>query len=294
MAQKFGLGRGLDALIPTTDMTPIAQEASAGVIELAVEDIRANPRQPRMKRGFDKALLEELAASIQEHGVIQPLIVVRSQGGKEPFTLIAGERRWRASKIAGIAKVPVIVKDYAPQQMLEIALIENVQRSDLSAIEEALAFSNLINDFGVKQDEVAQRVGKSREAVANKVRLLKLAGKVQQALMDDEISEGHARPLASPNLSLEQQLLIFEEVKKQQLSVRQTEELVRRVIAGGPKRSGGKKPMSDDLRGFESRLRSALGTKVHLQRGRKGGKIVIEFYSDEEFGALYEKIVGPQ
>jgi ParB family chromosome partitioning protein len=292
MAQKFGLGRGLDALIPANDVVPAAQDASAGVVELAVDDIRANPRQPRMTRGFDKTLLEELAASIKEHGVIQPLIVVRSQSGDKPFTLIAGERRWRASKLAGLAKVPVIVKDYAPQQMLEVALIENIQRSDLSALEEAAAYNNLMNDFGLTQNEAAQRVGKSREDVANTVRLLKLPGKVQQGLLNDEISEGHARVLLSPNLGLEQQMLIFEEIKKQKLSVRQTEELVRRIAAGGPQRSSKTKPAWEGARDLENRFRNALGTKVSLQRSRKGGKIVIEFYSDEEFNTLYDKIVG--
>jgi ParB family transcriptional regulator, chromosome partitioning protein len=291
MAMK-GLGRGLDALIPANDSVPAAQDASSGVITLAVDDISANPRQPRMTRGFDKTLLEELAASIKEHGVIQPLIVVRAQGGQTPFTLIAGERRWRASKLAGLATVPVIVKDYAPQQMLEVALIENVQRSDLSAIEEALAYNNLMTDFGLTHSDVARRVGKSRESVSNTVRLLELPNKLQQALLNDEISEGHARALGSPNLGLEQRLLIFEEIKKNKLSVRQTEELVRRVIAGAPQRANAKKQTWEGMRDLENKFRNALGTKVQLQRSRKGGKIVIDFYSDEEFNALYEKIVG--
>jgi ParB family chromosome partitioning protein len=292
MAQKFGLGRGLDALIPANDAVPAEQDASAGVVTLPIENIAPNPRQPRTTRGFEKAALEELAESIRAHGVIQPLIVVRAQGGQTPFTLIAGERRWRAAQLAGLSTVPVIVKDYAPQQMLEVALIENVQRRDLSAIEEALAYNNLMNDFGLTHGDVARRVGKSRESISNTVRLLELPNKLQQALLNDEISEGHARALGSPNLSLEQRLLIFEEIKKGKLSVRQTEELVRRIVAGGAKRGASKRPAWEGMRDIENKFRNALGTKVALQRSRKGGKIVIEFYSDEEFESLYEKIVG--
>ena len=296
MAPKIGLGRGLDALIPANDFSPaqdaLGAQASAGVAEIPVGDIRPNPHQPRMVRGLDKLNLEELANSIKEHGIIQPLIVIKTVGPGAPFTLIAGERRWRASQLAGLAKVPVIIKDYAPQQMLEVALIENIQRSDLSALEEAAAYQQLMNEFGLTQSDVAQRVGKSREAVANTVRLLKLPGAIQAALMQGEISEGHARALISPNLALDQQLVLFDEVRRNKLSVRQTEELVRRMIAGAPAKKPAKKQAWDGARDFESRLRNALGTKVSLQRSRKGGKIVIEFYSDEEFESIYGRIVG--
>ncbi len=295
MAPKLGLGRGLDALIPANDVAPAAQAAAAipGLTELPVNDIRPNPHQPRMTRGLDRETLEALAGSIKAHGVIQPLIVVRSSGGNTPWTLIAGERRWRASQLAGLQKVPVVIKDYAPQQMLEVALIENVQRSDLSAIEEAVAYQHLIEDFALTQGEVAARVGKSREDISNTVRLLKLPNAVQQAVIQGEISEGHARPLLSPHLNLEQQMGLFELIKKERWSVRQTEEYVKRLVAGLPtqKRSA-KKAAWDGARDLENRLRNALGTKVSLQRGRKGGKIVIEFYSDEEFDAIFSKIVA--
>lgn len=296
MAPKTGLGRGLDSLIPGNDFVagpsvPQAEPQSA-VFEIPVDDIRANPHQPRMI--FDKAGLEELAASIREHGVIQPLIVVKSKTpGAKPYTLIAGERRWQASRLAGLAQVPAMIKDYAPQQMLEVALIENIQRRDLSALEEASAYQNLINEFGLTQQNVADRVGKSREDVGNTVRLLKLPGMVQQGLMKGEISEGHARALLRDGVTLEQQVMLFDEIKRSRLSVRQIEELVRRLIAGIPAaRKSAEKTVDADLRSAESNLRNALGTKVSLQRSRKGGRIVIEYYSDEEFETIYGRIVG--
>jgi ParB family chromosome partitioning protein len=298
MAPKIGLGRGLDALIPAKDMQPSrsAEEraAASGVIELPVGDIRPNPHQPRLVRGLDEQQLAELAASIREHGVIQPLIVVKSVSGAKPWTLIAGERRWRASQIAGLTTVPAIVKDYAPQQMLEVALIENIQRSDLSPLEEAEAYQHLMTDFGLRQNEVAQRVGKSREDVANTVRLLQLPESVQSALMQGEITEGHARALLSPKLTMDQQLVLFEEVRRGKLSVRQTEELVRRMTAAPQPHKPLEPQVRSDMRDLESQLRNALGTKVSLQRSRKGGRLVIEFYSDEEFDALYARIVGEE
>lgn len=296
MAPRIGLGRGLDALIPTSDApaprSADEQAAAAGVIEIPVGDIRPNPHQPRLVRGLDEQHLAELAASIREHGIIQPLIVVKSMSGAKPWTLIAGERRWRASQLAGLVKVPAIVKDYAPQQMLEVALIENIQRSDLSALEEAEAYQHLMADFGLRQNEVAQRVGKSREDVANTVRLLQLPESVQAALMQGDITEGHARALLSPKLTMDQQLVLFEEVRRAKLSVRQTEELVRRMTAGQPAQKPTEPAPYKDARELESRLRNALGTKVSLQRSRKGGRMVIEFYSDEEFESLYARIVG--
>jgi ParB family chromosome partitioning protein len=296
MAPRIGLGRGLDALIPASDVpSPRSSEeqaAAVGVIEIPVGDIRPNPHQPRLVRGLDDQHLAELAASIREHGIIQPLIVVKSMSGAKPWTLIAGERRWRASQLAGLTTVPAIVKDYAPQQMLEVALIENIQRSDLSALEEAEAYQHLMADFGLRQNEVAQRVGKSREDVANTVRLLQLPESVQAALLQGEITEGHARALLSPKLTMDQQLVLFEEVRRAKLSVRQTEELVRRMTAGQPTQKLTEPAPYKDARELESRLRNALGTKVSLQRSRKGGRMVIEFYSDEEFEALYARIVG--
>ncbi len=245
-----------------------------------------------MVRGQEALQLEELAASIREHGVIQPLIVTRTQGPGLPYTLIAGERRWRAAQLAGLSHVPVILKDATPQEMLEIALIENIQRNDLSPLEEAAAFQQLINEFGLTPDMVAERVGKSRVAIYNTLRLLKLPGQVQAALMQGEITEGHARALLSLNSAVDQ-LIALDEVRKHGLNVRQTEELIRRM--NSPKATPRKTERDREWQGakeYEARLRDALGTKVSLVRGRKGGRIVIEFYSDEEFGTIYEKIVG--
>ena len=289
MAPKPGLGRGLGALIPGANEI---EASRAGVVEIAVTDIRANPRQPRLVRSQEALQLEELAASIKEHGVIQPLIVTRTEGPGAPYTLVAGERRWRAAQLAGLARVPAIIKEVTPQEMLEIALVENIQRNDLSPLEEAAAFQQLINEFGLTPDAVAERVGKSRVAIYNTLRLLKLPGQIQAALMQGEISEGHARALLSLSSAVDQ-LAVLDEIKAHDLNVRQTEELIRRL--NSPKTTEKKAQRDQRWQGakeYESRLREALGTKVALMRSRKGGRIIIEFYSEEEFEALYEKLIG--
>ena len=301
MPKSIGLGRGLESLIPVaTDERPDASLSAngdlRGIIEIAVNEIRANPHQPRMSRGVEALKLDELAASIREHGVIQPIIVTRTLGPGAPFTLVAGERRWRASQLAGLTHIPAILKDIAPQQMLEIALIENIQRSDLSPLEEAAAYQQLINDFGLTQEQVAERVGKSRASVTNTVRLLKLPGQAQAALMQGLISEGHARALLGLSSSVDQ-LMVLDEITKHGLNVRQTEELVRRIMHAAPPapKPDGKAPDRwEGAKEYESKLRSALGTRVSLQRSRKGGRIVIEFFSDEEFASIYERIVGTE
>ncbi len=289
MAPKAGLGRGLGALIPGANEI---EASRAGVVEIAVTDIRANPRQPRLVRSQEALQLEELAASIKEHGVIQPLIVTRTEGPGAPYTLVAGERRWRAAQLAGLARVPAIIKEVTPQEMLEIALVENIQRNDLSPLEEAAAFQQLINEFGLTPDAVAERVGKSRVAIYNTLRLLKLPGQIQAALMQGEISEGHARALLSLSSAVDQ-LAVLNEIKAHDLNVRQTEELIRRL--NSPKTTEKKAQRDQRWQGakeYESRLREALGTKVALMRSRKGGRIIIEFYSEEEFEAIYEKLIG--
>jgi ParB family chromosome partitioning protein len=289
MAPKPGLGRGLGALIPGANEI---EASRAGVVEIAVTDIRANPRQPRLVRGQEALQLEELAASIREHGVIQPLIVTRTEGPGAPYTLVAGERRWRAAQLAGLARVPAIIKEVTPQEMLEIALVENIQRNDLSPLEEAAAFQQLINEFGLTPDAVAERVGKSRVAIYNTLRLLKLPGQIQAALMQGEISEGHARALLSLSSAVDQ-LAVLNEIKAHDLNVRQTEELIRRL--NSPKTTEKKTQRDQRWQGakeYESRLREALGTKVALMRSRKGGRIIIEFYSEEELEAIYEKLIG--
>jgi ParB family chromosome partitioning protein len=303
MPKTIGLGRGLASLIPGADETslqPIADGANPpatapqnGLFEAAVNDIRANPLQPRLSRGMEAMKLEELAASIREHGILEPLIVTHTNGQGAPYTLIAGERRWRAAQLAGLARVPVIVKDVAPQQMLELALIENIQRSDLSPLEEASAYQQLINDFGLTQDQVAERVGKNRVTVTNAVRLLKLPGQIQTALMQGAISEGHARALLGLNSAIDQ-LAALDLVVQNGLNVRQTEELVRRLTKPEPKPQSPEPERWQEAQEYESRLRATLGTKVSLQRSRKGGRIVIEFYSDEEFTSIYGKIIGDE
>ena len=304
MPKTIGLGRGLASLIPGADETapqpgpdsanlPPAETPQNGLFEAAVNDIRANPLQPRLSRGMEAMKLEELAASIREHGILEPLIVTHTNGQGAPYTLIAGERRWRAAQLAGLTHVPVIVKDVAPQQMLELALIENIQRSDLSPLEEASAYQQLMNDFGLTQDQVAERVGKSRVTVTNAVRLLKLPGQIQTALMQGTISEGHARALLGLPSAIDQ-LAGMDLVIKNGLNVRQTEEMVRRWAKPEPKAASPEPERWQEAEAYESRLRATLGTKVSLQRSRKGGRIVIEFYSDEEFSSIYGKIIGDE
>jgi ParB family chromosome partitioning protein len=280
-ASKSRLGRGLEALIPLAE----EEGAEAGVREVETSAVTPNPRQPRSTiRDED---LAELAASIREHGIIQPLIVTRTADG---YQLIAGERRWRAARLAGLTTVPVLVKNAAPRQMLELALVENVQRADLNPLEEAQAYQQLVDEFGLTQEEVAQRVGKSRVAVANTLRLLKAAPAVQEAVLNRTLSEGHARALLGlPRPDMQEAALKV--VLKQGLNVRQTEELVRRLLQqGATKRPP--QPPSPEMRALESRFQEALGTRVNLLRRGKHGRLVIHFYSDEELDALYERIVG--
>ena len=280
--RKSGLGKGLGALIPTAEEKT---EASQGVIEATLASITPNPHQPRSAiRDQD---LVELAASIEEHGIIQPLVVTRAPDG---YQLVAGERRWRSARLAGLATVPVIVKDLVPREILELALVENIQRADLNALEEAMAYQQLTEEFGLTQGQVARRVGKSRVAVSNTLRLLKAALPVQEALLEDKISEGHARALLGLE-RIEAQEAALKTVLKQGLNVRQAEELVRRLLGQGRKGQRPAPAISPQTRALETSFREALGTKVKLTRQGEGGRIVIHFYSDEELNALYERIV---
>ncbi|MBC7224029.1 MAG: ParB/RepB/Spo0J family partition protein [Anaerolineae bacterium] len=285
-AKKRGLGRGLDALIPQATGPEVP-----GVMEVPVDRVFPNPYQPR--QAHDAEALRELAESIREHGVLQPLIVteVRPDDPLDPprYQLVTGERRWRAAQLAGLQTVPVLVKETTPQQMLELALVENIQRADLSPLEEAQAYAQLMEEFGLTQEQVAARVGKSRAAVANTVRLLRLPQAVKEALAAGEITEGHARALlALPEERMQRQAL--EAIRKRGLNVRQTEALVRRLLQ--PARPA--PPPEPETRALEDRLRAALGTPVRLHRGRKGGRLVIRFFSDEELQAIYERLVGPE
>jgi ParB family chromosome partitioning protein len=281
VTKRRGLGKGLEALIPVTE------EPEGGVAEVPVVAITPNPMQPRTS--LDPETLEDLAASVREHGLIQPLIV--TQQGPERYQLIAGERRWEAARMAGLATVPVIVKEATPQQALEMALVENIQRADLNPLEEASAFRQLVEDFGLTQEQVAERVGKSRVAVTNTLRLLRLPPEAKKALADGAIREGHARALlALPKP--EAQVAALKMVVARALSVRQTEELVRRLLAEPPPKKP-KGPVSPEMQALEEEFRETLGTKVNLFRSRKGrGRLVIHFFSEEELQAIYDVIVG--
>ncbi|MGB7873237.1 MAG: ParB/RepB/Spo0J family partition protein [Anaerolineales bacterium] len=305
MPQRPGLGKGLDALIPSSPVKQPPAAGDGGVLQLSAEAIVRNPRQPR-KGKFDEKDLEELANSIREHGIIQPLIV--SPGEGETYILVAGERRLRAAKQVGLRTVPAIVRQTNDRELLELALIENIQRADLNPLEEADAYRQLTEDFGLSHEEVAKRVGKSRPAVSNTLRLLQLSDTVKSALVDsyshaDEndrdieqqsesrfrLSEGHARTLLHlPTHQAQDAALRTVEMGK--LNVRQTEELVKRW-------SGEKKPPTPkaapppEVTDLERRLESSLETEVKLRHGKKGGTIIIRYYSDEELDKLLGRLL---
>jgi ParB family chromosome partitioning protein len=277
-ARTFGLGRGLDALIP-------ASQEERGVLQLALDRIARNPSQPR--HSFDEGNLGELAASIAVHGVLQPVIVRALADGQ--YELIAGERRLRAARMAGLETIPALVRDdEGGGASLELALIENLQREDLNAIETALAYQELIERFGLTHEAVARQVGKSRVAVSNALRLLDLAPETQVAITENRISEGHGRALAAITVP-ELQRAVLAIVLERQLSVRQTEELVRRKRAEVPT-ARQPRSLGPDLQDLEAQLRGVLATKVGIVRTRRGGRLVIDFYSDEELDRLYSII----
>jgi len=282
MPPRSGLGKGLDALIPGGSQ-PVSTSAS-GVTQVAVDLIQRNPRQPREK--FDITELDNLAASIREHGVIQPLIVAPGKNGV--YILIAGERRLQASRKAGLKTVPVVIRNATDQQLLELAIIENVQRADLNAIEEAEAYQNMAKEFKMSHETIAQRVGKSRVAVTNTMRLLDASAAVKQALVDNRITEGHARAMLALTTAKAQETLL-NTVVNLDLSVRQTEALARKY--SGQKPATKKKSASSaDVNDIEKKLRSSLGTKVALKYSKKGGTVTIYYYSDEELDTLLEKL----
>ena len=281
MPQRSGLGKGLDALIPGGS----SAVSEGGASQVSIDAIARNPRQPR--HTFKEAELEELAASIREYGVIQPLIVSPASGGT--YILIAGERRWQAARRAGLRTVPVVFRNASDQQLLELALIENIQRADLDPIEEAEAFQHLVKEFGLSHEAIAQRVGKSRVAVTNTLRLLDAAAVVKQALVDGKITEGHARGLMALASARAQEVALHRVVNLD-LSVRQTELLARKLSGHKPpaKKKAARNP---DVSDIEKRLRASLGTKVSLKHGRKGGTLSIHYYSDEELDALLKKLL---
>lgn len=300
--KKGGLGKGLSSLIPnkTTTKAPSAAPPPKGtekapelkevlpkterLLQVPVGDIIANPFQPRKE--FHAEELNELVSSIKEYGILQPLVVTEKENGM--FELISGERRLRASKQAGLKRVPAILRMADEQEKLELALIENIQRADLSPIEEALSYAQLIDEFGLTQEKVAERVGKSRPAVANTLRLLKLPDDIQKTLADGDISMSMARVLVGMDKPSEQRAM-FERMLKGDYTVREAEESARTKRKGG--RKGGKAARKDvNLLALEEELRGVLDTKVSIDKKGERGKIVVEFYSDEELDTLVSKL----
>ncbi len=280
MPPRSGLGKGLDALIPTGKTTSAGE---GGIAQIAIDLIQRNPRQPREK--FDIEELENLAASIREHGVIQPLIV--SPGKNGIYVLIAGERRLQAARKAGLKTVPVVIRHATDQQLLELALIENVQRADLNAIEEAEAYQHLAKEFKMSHEVIASRVGKSRVAITNTMRLLDASAAVKQALVDAQITEGHARAMLALSAKAQEELL--KRVVTLDLSVRTTEMLAKKY-SGQRIVSRKKTSRNANVSDVERRLQSSLGTRVALKHGKRGGTVTIYYYSDEELDSLLEKL----
>ena len=302
MAKK-GLGKGIDVLIPQAKektksekenirTKEVIKEVIKEVDTIDINRIEPNKNQPR--KSFDEDAIHELAESIKQKGIIQPLVVQKSE--KNLYTIIAGERRWRAAKIAGLKKIPVVVKNYSNQEIMEIALIENIQREDLNPIEEAEAYEQLIKEYSLKQDEVAEKVSKRRVAITNSLRLLKLDERVRQMVIEEKLKSGHARtliPIEDGDLQYEIAQKIFDE----KLSVRETEKLVKGILNGNKKKKENKKQISPQeeiiYKRYEEDLKMTFGTKVNINRkSRDKGRIEIEYYSQSEFERILELING--
>lgn len=309
--KRNGLGKGLDSLIPDKSVkleseskksdskkttgksenfekteSASEQENATGELMLNINEVEPNRSQPRKE--FDEDSLLELSDSVKQYGILQPLIVQKKKGYYE---IIAGERRWRAAKLAGLKEIPVIIKEYSTQQVVEISLIENIQRENLNPIEEAMAFKRLLEEFNLKQDEVAERVSKSRTAVTNSMRLLKLSDKVQQMIIDDMISTGHARALLALD-NKEQQTAIATKIFDEKLSVRETEKLVKSLK--NPKKPNIKEKQEHTFvyNDLIDKMKNVMGTKVNINSKANGkGKIEIEYYSEEELERIYDLIM---
>lgn len=299
MALKRGLGKGLDSLIPTNVMmesevkhatvstASSAEEGKDGTLMVKLSKVEPNREQPR--KNFDEDSLQELAESLKQFGMLQPILV---QNRGDYYEIIAGERRWRAAKIAGLKEVPVIVRELTDQEIVEISLIENIQREDLNPIEEAQAYKRLLTEFHLKQDEVAERVSKSRTAVTNSMRLLKLCDEVQKMVVDDMISTGHARALISIE-DPEEQYLIAQKVFDEKLSVREVEKLVKDLHKPPKPPKEENKTLQAIYQEISERLKQSLSTKVSVSAKQNGaGKIEIEFYNHEDLERLLERITG--
>jgi len=280
---KRGLGKGLDALIPGSDFQ---SDAAQGAQQIPIDAIAPNPSQPRNQ--FDKEGLAELARSIQEYGILQPLILTKDKD-ENNYALIAGERRLRAAQIAGLDFVPAIIRDASELERLEIALIENIQRENLSPVEAAQAYQKLNDEFGLSHEQISTSVGKSRAAITNTLRLLNLPDEILAYLQESKISEGHARTLLGLSTK-KSQLAVMEMIIKNKLSVRQTEDLVRKYSGTKPKTKSEKSIVSPEVKKIEDDLRSMLGTKVTLKHGEKGGTLTIHYYSQEELESLIKRL----
>jgi ParB family chromosome partitioning protein len=282
MPRKTGLGRGLEALIPGGE-----RSSEAGLVTLRIEQIVPNPHQPRER--FDSEELRELAESIREHGVLQPLIVTESEL-PDQYILIAGQRRLMAANQAGLERVPVLIREASDLERLQLALIENVQRADLSPLEAAEAYRQLAEDFGLSHEEISRSVAKSRVSVTNTMRLLKLPESVKKALAERQISEGHARALLSLS-SPQAQAAVLQTIISKDLNVRQTEDVVRR-LSGERKQNDGKPVLPPEIAAIQDQLENLLGTRVSLASRGERGTITIYYYSDEELNALVDRLLG--
>ena len=293
-SQRTALGRGLSALIPATG------KGAAGVDSVDIDLISPNPQQPRMS--FNSEALNELAQSIREHGVLQPVIVTQltSDLGPVTYQLIAGERRLQAAKLAGVTHMPVVIREAVDSALLELALVENIQRQDLNPIEEAMAFNRLQHEYGLTQEEIANRIGRGRVAIANRLRLLTLHEDIRMSLASGQISEGHARAL----LAIEDdgmRIDAWRRIVSDNLTVRQAEEIAQQLRStaktkttyGEPDRRVVSRQDAIELRSIEKDLRTALGAKVAVTRNKNGGRIIITFFNDEELETLITRIVGP-
>lgn len=288
---KKGLGKGLDSLIPKMEVNEISskpkrqvsEKVEKGIITVKINMVEPNRNQPR--KSFDEDALVELSDSIKQYGIIQPLVVQKKD---DYYEIIAGERRWRAAKQAGLKEVPVIIKDYSEQEIVEIALIENIQREDLNPIEEAMAYKRLLTEFNLKQDQVAERVSKSRTAVTNSMRLLKLSDEVQQMLIENLITSGHARALLAIE-DKKQQIQLATKIMDEKLSVRETEKLIKSIL--NPKQKKEKEEIENKFiyEDIENKIKEIVGTKVKVNHKSNGkGKIEIEYYSNAELERIFD------
>ncbi|MGN6439182.1 MAG: ParB/RepB/Spo0J family partition protein [Agriterribacter sp.] len=295
--KKDALGKGIRSLLQSIDAdlkTSTGEQLKAGVVDKAttsirvpVEQIEPNPKQPR--HDFDEQALNELAKSIKLHDIIQPLTVAKIAGG-DKYRIIAGERRWRAAKLAGLKDVPVYTRQANDQQLLELALLENLQRENLNSIEVALSYKRMMEELAYTQEQVAERMGKERSTVTNYIRLLKLPPDIQVAVRTNVLSMGHARAIINVD-TVDQQLFIFNEIKNKGLSVRQTEDLVRKLYKGAPVKKSVKATLSAPFKKIEDNLASHYATRVKMQHNKKGhGAITIEYFSIQELNAILEKM----